>query len=113
MCDQGQALQILSEVYEACKPFFKNKLRDVYLYGSYARGDYHKESDVDILVSVDLEPTEISEYRQSIAAIASDLSLKHDITISVTMKSAMQFHKYMNVIPFYKNVIEEGIRYGA
>jgi len=106
MCNQAQALQILKEVYEACKPVFSDTLKEIYLYGSYARGDYHNESDIDILIVLDLEASEIS-------AIASDLSLKHDITISVTMKPVVQFRKYANVLPFYKNVIEEGIRYGA
>lgn len=113
MYNQGQALQILSEVHKACQPIFNNKLKDIYLYGSYARGDYHEESDVDILIVLDLEPSEISEYRQPVAAIASDLSLKHDITVSVTMKPAIQIRKYMNIVPFYKNVLEEGIRYGT
>ena len=113
MCNKAQALQILKEVYEACKPVFSDTLKEIYLYGSYARGDYHNESDIDILIVLDLEASEISAYRRTIAAIASDLSLKHDITISVTMKPVVQFRKYANVLPFYKNVIEEGIRYGA
>lgn len=113
MCNQSQALQVLSEVYEAGKSLFNNTLKDAYLYGSYARGDYHEESDIDILFVVDLEPSEISGYRKAIASIASDLSLQHDITVSVIMKPVAQFKKYANVAPFYKNVIREGIRYGA
>jgi predicted nucleotidyltransferase len=34
--------------------FFKNQpVRKVYLFGSYARGDYGKESDVDFLVELE------------------------------------------------------------
>jgi predicted nucleotidyltransferase len=113
MSSQSKALQVLSEVHDACMPIFNNSLNDAYLYGSYARGDYHMESDIDILLVVDLEPSEICAYRKKIAAIASDLSLKHDVTVSITVKPLAQFKKYVNVIPFYKNVIEEGIRYGA
>ena len=113
MCDQSQALRILGEVYRACDPVFGSVLRDAYLYGSYARGDYHEESDIDILLTVDLEQPELSKYRNKIAEITSDLSLKHDITVSVTVKPLEQFQKYANVLPFYKNVIKEGIPYGA
>ena len=37
-------------------------LKDGYLYGSYARGDYHSESDIDILLTVDMSPEEICRY---------------------------------------------------
>ena len=113
MCDQTQAIQILGEVCRACDPVFGDLLTDAYLYGSYARGDYHEESDIDILLTVDLEQPELSKYRSTIAEITSDLSLQHDITVSVTVKPLAQFRKYANVLPFYKNVLGEGIRYGA
>ena len=113
MCNQSQAIQILGEVRRACDPVFGSLLKDAYLYGSYARGDYHAESDIDILLTVDLEQMELSKYRNAMAEITSDLSLKHDITISVTVKPLEQFQKYANVLPFYQNVIKEGIPYGA
>ena len=113
MCDQDQAVQILGEVHRACSPVFGGLLKDAYLYGSYARGDFHAESDIDIFLTVDLEQPELSKYRNALAEITSDLSLKHDVTVSVTVKSFKQFQRYANVLPFYKNVIKEGILYGA
>ena len=112
MC-QPEAIAILSEVYQRCHSVFPNGLKEAYLYGSYARGDFDNESDVDILLTVDLEPAEISHYRNQIAAISSDLSLEHDVTVSITIKSFDYFHRYSSVLPFYKNVLTEGIRYPA
>lgn len=102
MC-QLEAVAILNEVYQRCHSVFLSGLKDAYLYGSYARGDFDNESDVDILLTVDLEP----------AAISSDLSLDHDVTVSITIKSFDHFHRYSSVLPFYKNVLTEGIRYPA
>ena len=45
MCDQRQAIGILGEVYAACNPIFQNAIAGAWLYGSYARGDYHAEKD--------------------------------------------------------------------
>ena len=112
MC-QPEAIAILSEVYQRCHSVFSSRLREAYLYGSYARGDFDKGSDVDMLLTVDLEPADISRYRNQIAAISSDLSLEHDVTVSITVKSFEQFHRYSSVLPFYKNVLTEGIRYPA
>lgn len=113
MCNQNQAISILHEVYSSCNPIFGNAIQDAILYGSYARGDYHAESDIDILLTVDWPAEKISKTRSSIGAITSELSLKHDITVSVTVKPLNQFRQFANVLPFYKNVLKEGIHYAS
>ena len=40
-----KALKIINEVKQLCGLLFGNKLHDIYLFGSYARGDYDEESD--------------------------------------------------------------------
>lgn len=105
-----QAVGILREVYKECDDL-KIGIQEAYLYGSYARGDYHENSDVDILLTADLSNSDLSKYRSAIASIASRLSLKYDITISITVKPLEQFQKYVNILPFYQNVMKEGIRY--
>ncbi|MDE5717005.1 MAG: nucleotidyltransferase domain-containing protein, partial [Lachnospiraceae bacterium] len=40
------------------------------LYGSYARGDFHKDSDVDIMVLVDLPNDQIESYSDMLSELA-------------------------------------------
>lgn len=110
MCTKNQAIDILHEVYHACADEFYS-IQDAYLYGSYARGDYTSESDVDILLTVTCSAEEIARHRVTVATISSDLSLKHGVTVSVSVKSAEQFRRYAGVLPYYQNVVKEGIRY--
>ncbi|NBJ90759.1 nucleotidyltransferase domain-containing protein [Acutalibacter sp. 1XD8-36] len=110
---QSKAIKILSEDYKLCHSVFSSGLREAYLYGSYACGDFDNESDVDILLTVDLRPADISHYRSQIATISSDLSLSHDVTVSIIVKSFFHFHRYSGVLPFYKNVLTEEIHYPA
>ena len=111
MCDKNPAIYILEEAYSTCASIFKEYIKEAYLYGSYARGDYSKESDVDILVTVALDRTELSKYRNALASVSSDLSLKHNVTVSLTVKPYDEFMLYSSTLPFYTNVIKEGIRY--
>ena len=60
MCTKNQALSILSQAYQRCASIFSDKISDAYLYGSYARGDFDDESDVDILVTVDMSANKIA-----------------------------------------------------
>ncbi len=107
------AASIFKEVCTKCKSVLNTKMQEAYLYGSYARGDYNKWSDIDILITVDADYLEIEKYSDSIDEISSELSLKYDITLSVTMKPAKQFERFADVLPYYSNVIKEGIRYSA
>lgn len=113
MCNKNQALEILKAVYEQSASVYADSICDTYLYGSYARGDFTDESDVDILLTVNEDNKFISGQRKKMAEISSDLSLKYDITVSITVKPKSQFTEYKNVLPFYKNVIREGIRYAV
>ncbi|MEG1972553.1 MAG: nucleotidyltransferase domain-containing protein, partial [Oscillospiraceae bacterium] len=54
MCTESQLQTILSAVYQKSVAEFGDKLDAVILYGSYARGDYDSESDIDIMVRVKL-----------------------------------------------------------
>lgn len=90
---QSEAIAILKEAYQCCQEMFPTDVQGVYLYGSYARGDYDNESDVDILLTVAIEPMQLVSYRNRIASISSDLSLAHDVMVSITVKPFEQFRQ--------------------
>ena len=110
MHTQQDALEILDEAMERVKGVFGEALINGYLYGSYARGDQDEESDVDILLTVDLTDEEIRKQSKAIVKLDSELSLEHDITVCVTVKPYEQFIRFAEVSSFYKNVIDEGIK---
>ena len=111
MCTKSEAFEILASVYACCDQISGGKIHDAILYGSYARGEQNAGSDIDILLTADLTQEQITEKRRAIAALASDLSLDHDVTISIQIVPLAQFQRYADFLPFYQNVLKEGIRY--
>ena len=109
MCTKQQAIKILSQVNAEGHAIFGG-VQDAYLYGSYARGDYTAESDIDILLTVNMDAASIARHRNAVAAMTSRLSLENDITVSVTVKPVAQFRQYAQILPYYCNVLKEGIR---
>lgn len=107
------AIQVLGEVYRGCSSVFPVPIHDAYLYGSFARGDFHDASDVDILLTIDLDWSQISSYRRAVSRVVSELCLRYDRTISVTIKPLSLFTQYRDDLPFYRNVCTEGVRYVA
>ena len=51
-------IQYLSEIQK----IYGAHLKSVILYGSYARGDYTPDSDIDIMILVDLSVEEMDAY---------------------------------------------------
>lgn len=53
---------LLTDYLAEIQKIYGLHLKSVILYGSYARGDYTPESDVDIMILVDLPDDEIDQY---------------------------------------------------
>jgi len=100
--------KISNEVVSGVKNIFGEKLKKVILYGSYARGDYDNQSDIDIMVLADIEQENIPHYRPKIRRISNDIGLENDIFVSVMLDSEKFFSVNMSVSSFYRNVIKEG-----
>ena len=111
MCDRRTLDKITDRIVSAVQIIFESSLKNVILYGSYARGDFDAESDIDIMIIVDIDSTELSKYRSEISRIASRLSLETEecTTISLALQDRKTFERYKNVLPYYSNVLNEGV----
>ncbi len=94
---------------ERAQEIFGNHVRQIILYGSYARGDYHEESDIDIMLLVDLQQEECWEYRKRLMGEVFDINLEYDTMIVPTTVNAAHFKEWLPVYPFYQNVVKEGV----
>ncbi|MBQ9228489.1 MAG: nucleotidyltransferase domain-containing protein [Eubacterium sp.] len=110
MCTRSQLNIISGEVAEEAKRLLGDKLDAVVLYGSYARGDYDDESDIDIMVRVKCGKDEIKDYKLIFVDKGSDLSLKHDVTVSILVYDTETYERYKNYLPFLENVEREGVK---
>lgn len=106
----SQTMRILIERYIAeVKMIYGSHLRKVILYGSYARGDFRADSDVDILILLDISDLESKEYSQKLSYMTYDFNLDHDLDIKPIAKSEEHFKKWVLNYPFYANVHKEGV----
>ena len=101
---------ICQKVADCYRRVFGDKLRDVYLYGSYARGDFDAESDVDILVRIDCPASALRNYQRRVIALAAALSLEYGVEVSVSLVDTATYSRYKRYLPYYENIEREGIR---
>jgi len=81
-------------------------LTEVVLYGSSARGEERHESDVDLLLVLNREPTrrEIDQIREVSAAINLDFG----IGLSALMMSPADYRWYREGAPLWHNIRRDG-----
>ena len=91
------------------KKVLGTKLSKIILYGSYARGDFQPNSDVDIMILVTMSDTDIKKIENQIYDIAYDIELETGLIISPIIKNEENYIYWLETLPFYKNVETEGV----
>lgn len=113
MCTKRQLNIITEQIVQATQKLLGDKLDSVWLYGSYARGDFDNDSDIDIIVLADVSADEANRIDRSTVTFTSSLGLEHDVLISLCVKDCETFYKWKDVLPFYRNVVQEGVKLSA
>lgn len=90
------------------KSFSKENIKRVLLFGSKARGDFNKESDLDIFV---LAGQVDGNLRKQTARIVNKLLIKYGVLVSPRLISEFRY-AYQKKLEtgFIKNVEKDGIK---
>ena len=108
VCEQSVLTNILTDTKEEMSRIFGDSLKDVRLYGSYARGEQTEESDIDVFVLVDKPKSVLNTFRRRISDFSSDLDLKYGTLLSIKLQDVETFNRFGNALPFFQNVKMEG-----
>ena len=80
-----QYVDLLSKIYGT-------HLKTVILYGSYARGDHTEDSDIDIMVLLDLDDMGIKKYRHELSGMTYDFNMDYDLDIKPIAQNKEHFN---------------------
>lgn len=110
-----QVLNLTTNEQKALRDFkseltekFSSRLMLIKLFGSKARGDFHKESDIDILIVI----KEITKKdKDLISALSFEISLKYKVFISELIFSELTWKAYQEKrFSLARNVDGEGVK---
>lgn len=106
--------RVLSQYVDEVIKIYGSHLRKIVLYGSYARGDETRDSDIDILILVNLDDQAIKKYSDVLSDLTFDINMDNDVMIMPIVKNEAHFNYWVEVYPFYGNIRKEGVAlYGA
>ena len=98
--------ELLSELKIHLLGLYETRLKEIYLFGSYARNEADEESDVDVLIVLD----RVDDYSMEIARtseVISQLSLQYSVSLSRVFVSEKQWQEDQTL--FFLNVRSEAI----
>lgn len=103
----------VKDLADGARTIYGEILKEVILFGSCARGDYESDSDVDVMILLDIPKEDVDIETERIHPLIHDLDIKYeyDLLFAPIIQSANEFDYWLDVMPFYQNVRNEGIRY--
>ena len=101
--DQQAIVEFRQRVHEA----LGDNVKQIKLFGSKARGEARKWSDIDLMVRVKHDARHL---KHQVIDIASDVGLKYDVYISPrVIDDAIFKHPVWRATPFIQTVQREGV----
>jgi predicted nucleotidyltransferase len=101
-----ELVPVLRQLRAGLEAVYGDRLDQVLLYGSRARGDARPESDVDVLVVLRGEVDPVAEIRATEFLVAG-LSLEHDLVLSCVFLSVKEYQDEADL--FLRNVRREAL----
>jgi len=98
---------ISKELADGLRQLYGPKLRELILYGSWARGDAREDSDIDFLAVLDSVDDYLAELRR-VTKISSPITMARNVYVSVQPISLNEYEKGEE--SFVLNVQKEGRR---
>ncbi len=99
--------EISEELVNGLCGIFGENIRQIILYGSVARNDATAESDIDIAII--LNGNFSGDTRDAFLEFSANLDLKYERVFSIIDIDRSNMEKWGDVLPFYRNIREEGV----
>ena len=109
MLTKQQLSDLLADMKNRISVIIEDDRMDVILFGSYARGDYDESSDVDAMILTDVSREELTAKNWKIGDMASDMLFDYGVVVSPIIENRDYFNRNSGILPFFRNVLAEGI----
>ncbi len=100
---------ILTEIEKGLRDIYGPELIKIVLYGSYARGEQTKGSDLDVMILLDMEEGRIKKYGEQVLDLSVDLTTRYGVVVSIQEHNIDFFNNWVDTLPFFSNVHREGV----
>lgn len=101
------ASQVGQELKTALGKLYGSRFSELILFGSYAKGSYHPESDVDFAVVLADDGFSPASEIMRITPYTTDIGLRYNVAVSILPVSRKRLR--VSPLPVYEAIRSEGI----
>lgn len=112
MCTKTQLDNISRQIVQTYRSVYGDNIIAIYLYGSYARGNYDAESDIDITAIVRGNRIDLQKQLKQVWDFSADIGLENDVVVSPAVIPFDEYEEYKQKLPYYMNIWKEGKQIG-
>lgn len=112
MCTKNQLNLISRQIAKSYRSVYGDSIVAIYLYGSYARGEYDEESDIDIAAIVRGNRRDLQNKLKLVWDASADIGLENDVIVSPSVIPYDEYEAYRQILPYYMNIQKEGKQIG-
>ncbi|RRB04098.1 nucleotidyltransferase domain-containing protein [Larkinella rosea] len=98
---------ILHELKTELRNLYGDRLAQMILFGSHARGDSHDDSDIDLLILLKDETISFYQEMRRMSSLITDINLTYNILLSVLPDTEIRYQK--SQIPIFQEIKRDGI----
>ena len=102
-----ELMKVVNLLKKDLSDHFGARIERIILYGSYARGDYNEDSDVDIMVLLNDLP--VREDEKFVDRLSFDYMYDYTVLFSIMLQVNIKYNIVLDFYPYYQNIEKEGI----
>lgn len=109
MCSQRELNILLKKLAEICQSVYGSDIVKILMYGSYVRGTFTADSDLDVVAIVKGSRDELQRKLKTVWDYSCELELEYGTILSPTVIPYEEFETYKQDMPYYRNIEQEGV----
>lgn len=103
---------VIKEYIKEIKEILETDFEEAVIYGSYARGEYSEESDIDIAVFTSRKTEDFYLLINKISEVTFEYNVKYDVILSPVFQNTNDFNRMMKFVPYFQSIKKEGVLIG-
>ncbi len=106
---EGTIDNLKKTVVTELSSIIRDDCRQIILYGSYARGDYTEDSDVDIAILTDSNREEAKKYNSQLDDLSTQIGMDTLLIVNFVCLPYKEYLEKKSWYPFFMNIAKDGV----